>query len=128
MHLLGRRFLDASRKNMKANMAIEDGECRAHPCTAVSKAIHWLQNYISKNPYTDVAKEARTIIDGLEAVRERPALDELLALIGQIAKSDLGLQEINRAKIRLGRPGRPTGKQMQSPTQSSSRAGVQNEA
>ncbi|PWT85949.1 MAG: hypothetical protein C5B58_02245 [Acidobacteria bacterium] len=57
---------------------------------AVCRAIHWLQNYVKENPYTEAAKEARKIIYGLEALRQRPALDQLLALIGQIAKSDLG--------------------------------------
>jgi len=61
---------------MRTHVAIENGEWQAHPPTAVSKAIHWLQNYINENPYTDAAKEARKIIYGLEAVRERPALDE----------------------------------------------------
>jgi hypothetical protein len=112
---------------MKAHVAIENGECQAHPCTAVSRAIHWLQNYINKNPYTDAAKEARSIIYGLEAVRKRPALDELLALIGQIAKSDLGLEEINRARIRMSQPGRTTDKPMQNPTPAINRAGVNNE-
>ncbi len=57
-----------------------------------------------------VAIEKRNIIDGLETVRERPALDELLALIGQIAKSDLGLEEIDRVKIRMSQPGRMSAK------------------
>jgi hypothetical protein len=67
----------------------------------VSSAIHWFENYVNDNPYTNAATEARTIMLGLKAVRDRPALDELLALIGEITKSDLGLQEIERAKIRM---------------------------
>jgi hypothetical protein len=57
------------------------------PYTAIFRAIHWLQNYINKIPYADAAKEARSSICGLEAMRKRPALDELLALTGQIAKA-----------------------------------------
>jgi hypothetical protein len=70
----------------------------------VRRAIHRLENYIDKNPHTDAANEARNIIRELEAVRMRLAVDELLALIGQIAKSDQGFKEINRAKSRIGQP------------------------
>ena len=70
-------------------------------CTAVSRAIGWLQSYVDKEPYTDAATEARSIIYELKAVRQRPALDELIALIAQIAKTDQGLQEIDRAKIQM---------------------------
>jgi hypothetical protein len=112
---------------MKTHVAIENGQCQPHPCTAMSRAIHWLQNYINKNPYTDAAKEARSIIYGLEAVRERPALDELLALIGQIAKSDQGLQEINRAKMRMSQCDKTMGKKMQNQTQFHQPVGVNNQ-
>jgi hypothetical protein len=96
---------------MNAHVAIRNGECQPEPRTALGRAIHWLQNYINENPYTDAAREARNIVRGLEAVRERPAVDELLALVGQIAKSDQGLQEINRAKIRMSQPEREAGKE-----------------
>ena len=95
---------------MKAHVAIENGKRQGHRATAVSEAIQWLQSYINENPYTDAAGEARNIIYGLETVQERPALDELIALIGQIAKSDLGLKEINRAKIRIGESRRTSAK------------------
>jgi hypothetical protein len=89
---------------MKTHTANGNGGCGAQSRTAVYRAIDWLENYISKNPYTDAANEARNIIRELEVVRLRPAVDELLALIGQIAKSDQGLKEINRAKSRIGQP------------------------
>jgi len=54
-------------------------------------------------PSTDAAIEARNIIRELESVRLRPGVDELLALLGQIAKS-AGLQERQKAKIRMGNP------------------------
>jgi hypothetical protein len=87
---------------MKTHTANGNGGCGAQSRTAVYRAIDWLENYISKNPHTDAAIEARNIIRELEVVRMRPAVDELLALIGQIAKSDQGLKEINRAKSRMG--------------------------
>ena len=99
---------------MKAHVAIENGESQPQGCTAVSRAIDWIQNYIDENPYTDAAKEARSIIFGLQAVRQRPGLDELLALVGQIAKSDLGLEEISRAKIRMSQSERTTGEEIKS--------------
>jgi len=80
--------------------------------TAVCRAIHWLENYISENPYTETATEARNIIRELQAMRQRPALDELMALIGQIAKSDLGLEEISRAKIRMRQSEKTTGEEI----------------
>ena len=80
-----------------------DGRCGAQSRTAVYRAIDWLENYISKNPSTDAAIEARNIIRELESVRLRPGVDELLALLGQIAKS-AGLQERQRAKIQMGQP------------------------
>jgi len=89
---------------MKTHTANGNGGCGAQSRTAVYRAIDWLENYISKNPYTDAANEARNIIRELEVVRMRPAVDELLALIGQIAKSDQGLKEIDRAKSRMGQP------------------------
>jgi hypothetical protein len=86
---------------VRANTTTEDGERRPGSRTAVGRAIDWLQRYVDEDPYTDAAKEGQTIINGLEAVRKGPALDELLALIGQIAKTDQGLQEIKRAKIQI---------------------------
>jgi len=87
---------------MKTHTANRKGECGAQSRTAVCRAIDWLQNYISKNPYTDAAIEARNIVRDLEGLRLRAGVDELFALLGQIAKSG-SLQEIERAKIRMGR-------------------------
>ena len=69
----------------------KDG-CGAQLRTAVYRAIDWLENYISKNPYTDAAIEARNIVRDLEGLRLRTGVDELLALLEKIAKSG-GLQE-----------------------------------
>lgn len=89
---------------MKANTTTQNGARASESRSAVGRAIDWLQNYVDEDPYTDAANEAQSIINGLEAVRKRPALDELLALIAQIAKTDRGLQEINRAKIQMSQP------------------------
>ena len=89
---------------MKTHTANGNGGCGAQSRTAVYRAVDWLENYIGKNPHTDAANEAHNIIRELEVVRMRPAVDELLALIGQIAKSDQGLKEIDRAKSRMGQP------------------------
>ena len=89
---------------MKTQTADGNGTCGAQSRTAIYRAIHWLEKYIEKNPDTDAAVEARRIIRELEGLRVRPVVDELLALIGQIAKSDLGLEEISRAKIRMSQP------------------------
>ena len=86
---------------MKRHTPNGNGRCGAQSRTAVYRAIDWLENYISKNPYTDAATEARNIIRELESVRLRPGVDELLALLGQIAKSP-GLQKKQKAKIRMG--------------------------
>ena len=93
---------------MKTHTANGKSGCGAQSRTAVCRAIDWLENYIGKNPHTDAANEARNIIRELEVVRMRPAIDELIALIGQIAKSDQGLKEINRAKSRIGQPAQTT--------------------
>ena len=88
---------------MKTHAVNGNGACRAQSRTAAHRAIDWLETYISKNPRTDAAIEAREIIRDLEAMRMRPGVDELLALLGQIAKS-AGLQEIQRAKIQMSQP------------------------
>ena len=72
---------------MKTYTASGTGECGAQSRTAVYRAIDWLENYISKNPYTDAAIEARSIVRDLEGLRLRAGVDELLALLGQIATS-----------------------------------------
>jgi len=72
---------------MKRHTPNGNGRCGAQSRTAVFRAIDWLENYISKNPSTDAAIEARNIIRELESVRLRPGVDELLALLGQIAKA-----------------------------------------
>jgi|SRR5262249_17210110 len=89
---------------MKTHAANGNSACGPQSRTAVCRTIHWLQNYIGKNPHTEAAIEARNLIRELEAVRMRSGVDELVALIGQIAKSDQGLQEINRARILMGQP------------------------
>jgi hypothetical protein len=86
---------------MKTHTANRKGGCGAQSRTAVNRAIHWLENYIKKNSDTDAAVEARNIVRDLEGLRLRTGVDELLALLGQIAKNG-GLQEIERAKIRFG--------------------------
>ena len=64
----------------------------------------------------------RTIIYELKALRQRPGLDELLGLIGQIAKTDQGLEEINSAKIRMSQ--QTTAKQTENRPTSVNRMGV----
>lgn len=93
---------------MDANTTTKPVEREPGSCTAVSRAIACLQSYVDKEPYTDAATEARSIIQGLKAVRRRPGVDELLALIAQIAQTDQGLQEIDRAKIRMSQPEQKT--------------------
>ena len=88
---------------MKTHAANETMAC-ASQSRPIARAIQWLENYISENPHTDAAVEARSIIAELETLRMRPAVDELLTLIGQIAKTDQGLQGIHRAKIRMSQP------------------------
>jgi len=94
---------------MKTHATNGNSACRPQSHTAVCRTIHWLQNYISKNPHTEGAIEARNLIRELEAVHMRSGVDELVALISQIAKSDQGLREINRAKILIGQPPQTTG-------------------
>jgi len=72
---------------MKTHTANGKSGCGAQSRTAVYRAIDWLESYIGKNPHTDDANEARNIIRELEVVRMRPSVDELIALIGQIAKA-----------------------------------------
>ena len=91
-------------RNMEANTTTKYSERDLGSRTAVGKAIDWLQSYVDKEPYTDAATEARGIIHELRAVRQRPGLDELLALIAQIAQTDQGLQQIDRAKIQMSQP------------------------
>lgn len=86
---------------MKPNTATRSRERESQSLTAIGAAIDWLQKYIDEHSYGDTAEDARNILSGLRAVHARPALDELLALIGQIAKSDQGLEEINKAKARI---------------------------
>lgn len=87
-----------SRQDMSAHVAIKKGDCQPELQTTVSRASHWTQNYVDQNPQTEAAREACSIIYGLKALRPRPAVDELLGLIGEIAKSDQGLEEITRQK------------------------------
>ena len=94
-------------KNMDANARTKPIERESASCTAVSRAIACLQSYVDKEPYTNAATEARTVIDELKAVRRRPAVDELLALMAQIAQTDHGVPEINRA-IRMRQPEQTT--------------------
>ena len=92
---------------MKTHKANGTAGCGAQSRTAVYRAIDWLENYISKNPYADAAIEARNIVRDLEGLRLRAGVDELLALLRQIAKSG-GLQEIDQAKIRMSQPAQTT--------------------
>ena len=95
---------------MKTHTAKGKGGCGAQSRTPVYRAIDWLENYITKNPYTDAAIEARNIVRDLECLRLRAGLDELLALLGQIATSG-GLQEINRANA-MGGAAQTTGEEI----------------
>jgi hypothetical protein len=88
---------------MKTQTADGNGTCGAQSRTAIYRVIDWLENYISKNPHTDAAIEARNIIRDLEGLRLRAGVDELLTLLGQIARS-AGLQERQRAKFQMGQP------------------------
>jgi len=96
---------------MEANTTTKYGERELRPSAAVGRAIDWLQSYVDENPYSVAVNEARTIIKGLKAVRQRPGLDEVLALIREIAKTDEGMQEINRAIIRMSQPEKKTGEE-----------------
>jgi len=107
---------------MNARVATENGDCQPQSQTVVSRAIHWIQNHVDKNPHGQAAREARTIIYELKALRQRPGLDELLGLIGQIAKTDQGLEEINSAKIRMSQ--QTTAKQTENRPTSVNRMGV----
>jgi len=78
---------------MKTHTAKRKGEYGAQSRTAVYRAIDWLQNYISKNPSTDAAIEARNIIRELEGLRLRAGVDELLALLSQVVKTDWGMRK-----------------------------------
>jgi hypothetical protein len=78
---------------MKTHTAKRKGEYGAQSRTAVYRAIDWLQNYISKNPSSDAAVEARDIIRELERLRLRAGVDELLALLGQVVKTDWGMRK-----------------------------------
>jgi len=78
---------------MKTHTANGNGGCGAQSRTAVYRAIDWLQNYVGKNLYTDAAIEARNIIRELEGLRLRAGVDELLALLGQVVKTDWGMRK-----------------------------------
>ena len=78
---------------MKTHTANRKGGCGAQSRTAVYGAIDWLQNYISNNPSTDAAIEARNIIRELEGLRLRAGVDELLVLLGQVVKIDSGMRK-----------------------------------
>jgi hypothetical protein len=77
----------SSTGTMKTHAGNGNGACGPQSHTAVYRAINWLENYISESPYTDAAKEARNIVRDLEGLRLRAGVDELLALLGQIATS-----------------------------------------
>ena len=92
---------------MKTHAANGKGGCGAQSRTAVHRAINWLENYISKNPYTDAAIEARNIVRELEGLRLRAGVDELLALLGQISKKR-GSTGNRETKIRMSQPAQTT--------------------
>ena len=81
------------------------------PRTAVVRAIEWLQSYAKENPASDAANEARSIINALKTVHHRAGVDTLLALIVEIAKTDQGLREIEKARIRISQREAETGTQ-----------------
>jgi len=97
---------------MKPYLAIENSERQPEPPGPVCRAIDWLQNYINNSPYADATEEARSIVCELKAVRKRPAVDELLRLIGHIAQSEQGLEEIRRAKIQMNQPEKTTAEEV----------------
>ena len=78
---------------MKTHTANGKGGCGAQSRTAVYRAIDWLQKYVGKNLYTDAAIEARNIVRDLEGLRLRAGVDELLALLGQVVKTDWGMRK-----------------------------------
>jgi hypothetical protein len=86
---------------MNASPTINNGQRDSESQTPIDKAIAWLRDYVDAHPYTGGAEEAQRIVNELRAVRNRPALDELLALVAQIAKTEQGLQEIHRAKMQV---------------------------
>ena len=102
---------------MKTHAANGNDACGLQTRSANSRALHWLENYVSKNLCADAAIEARKIIGELRAVRVGAAVDQLLALIGEIAKSDHGLQEIHRAKIRMGQRAETNGEEIVNPNE-----------
>ena len=77
---------------MKTPNANGNGIGGAAPRAAVHRAINWVENYVSKNPHAEATTEVHNIIRDLEGVSLRPNVDELLALLGQIAIS-AGRQE-----------------------------------
>ena len=86
---------------VNGNSITKNGPRESESRTPIGRAIGCLQQYVDAHPYTEDAEEARRIIKELLAVRNRPAFDELLALIAQIAKTDQGVQEIHRAKLQM---------------------------
>jgi hypothetical protein len=86
---------------VKANATTKDRQRDSESQTPILRAVAWLRDYAHAHPYTGGAEEAQSIVNELRAVRNRPALDELLALLAQIAKTDQGLQEIHRAKMQI---------------------------
>ena len=86
---------------MKASTTDNNGHRHSESHTPIDKAITWLRYYAHAHPYSAGAEEARTIVNELRTIRNRPGLDELVALLGQIAKTDQGLQEIHKAKTQI---------------------------
>jgi len=75
---------------VNGNSIAKNGQGESESRTPIRRAIAWLQHNADAHPYTEDAEEARRIVNELLAVRNRPAFDELLALIAQIAKTDHG--------------------------------------
>jgi hypothetical protein len=65
---------------VNGNSITKNGPRESESRTPIGRAIAWLQHYADAQPYTGGAEEAQSIINELRAVRNRPALDELLAL------------------------------------------------
>ena len=76
---------------VNGNGITKNGPRESESRTPIGRAIGWLQHCVDAHPYTEDAEEARRIVNELVAVRNRPAFDELLGLIVQIAKTDQGL-------------------------------------
>lgn len=95
------RPIGSLNKQTNASTTDNNGHRDSGSHTPIDRAIAWLRDYAHAHPYGASAQEAQIIVNELRAVRNRPGLDELVALLGQIAKTDQGLEEIHRAKSQI---------------------------